>query len=69
MNENERDLRRALVSEMQTALDVALSELDELEKRVAARLNADGPGTEQSNRLADQVALGMTKAGIILYKP
>ncbi|MDO9385024.1 MAG: hypothetical protein Q7T86_19430 [Hyphomicrobiaceae bacterium] len=69
MDENQRELRRAQIAELQIALEAALKELDELDKRVAARPNVDAASSEQSNRLADQVALGMTKAGVLSHKP
>lgn len=69
MDENQRDLRRAQIAELQIALETALRELEKLEKRLAARKNVDGAGAELSNRLANQVALGMTKAGVVPKKP
>ncbi|MES2197285.1 MAG: hypothetical protein V4517_22945 [Pseudomonadota bacterium] len=57
------------IAEMQSALETALWELDELDKRVAARPHVDGASCEQNNRLVDQVALGMTKAGILSHRP
>ena len=68
MDENQRELRKAQIAELQIALEAALRELDELEKRVAARSNVDAASSEHSNRLVDQVALGMTKAGILSHK-
>jgi len=59
MDENHRVPRKAQIAELQLALKLASGKLDELEKRRAAR---DG------NRLASQVAIVMTKAGIISNK-
>ena len=63
MDENQRELRRVQIAELQSALEAALNELDKLEKRVVPRQDDDRPSPEQSNRLVDQVALGMAKAG------
>jgi hypothetical protein len=58
--------RRAQLAELQVALKVALEKLDELEKRLAARKIADYPAN--SNRIAYQIAIGMTKAGMVSEK-
>ncbi len=69
MDEQQREFRKAQIAEMQIALHVALEILDELEKRLAKRKSTDNASADQNNRLANQVALGMSKAGIIPNKP
>ena len=69
MDEQQRELRKAQIAEMQIALQVALAKLDELEKRLPKRKSTDRADADLNNLLANQVALGMTKAGIIPNKP
>jgi len=69
MDEDVKVLRRAQVADLQIALQAALGKLDELEERLAARKRADGRAEEQFNRIANQFAIGMTKAGIVSEKP
>ena len=60
-------LRKALVAEMQFAPQLVLEKLDDLEKRLP-KSTSPASAVEQGNRLADQFALGMTKAGITSNK-
>jgi hypothetical protein len=56
MDDNQRELRRAQIAELQLALRAALEKLDQLEKRIAARKPLE------CNPIAAHVAIGMTKA-------
>ena len=48
---------------MQLALQAAIQTLDDLDARIAERSNTEPATSEPINRLVDQIALGMTKAG------
>jgi hypothetical protein len=64
MRDDQRDLRKAQIAELQLALQVALEKLDRLEERIAARkiLDSASPADPQTDRIAAQIAIGMTKA-------
>ena len=55
--------RRTRIAEMQLALQAAIQTLDDLDARVAERTNTEPAISEPINRLVNQIALGMTKAG------
>ena len=64
MDDDQRALRRAQITELLLALQEAFEKLDQLEKRIAERkpLDSASPADRETNPIASRIAIGMTKA-------
>ncbi len=66
MDETQRQLRKVQLAGIQTALQAALEDLDDLDRRAAEKQSRQRLPVPTS-RLANQIALGMNKAGLASY--